>query len=253
MLFRCNAIAHLDYSTVYKKLVYALGNQKIHVNLFIVLFALLLLFGAEPAKCLSMLISLVAQTVKNLPAMQETWIWSLVRKIPWRREWQSTPVLLPGEFHGQRSLVGYSPWGPKNQTCLSSSLSLHFSCLYIFWMYMSYWVYNWQICYLILSYLFAFLIECFEEYMFLIFYGVQFIWASQGALVVKNLPPSWSVFSFIACVVGFNPRNHCLTTRSWGFLFSSKSFIVLALTFSSLIHFELIFIYNIRKWPQIIF
>ena len=31
-------------------------------------------------------------------------------KIPWRREWQPTPVFLPGEFHGQRSLVSYSPW-----------------------------------------------------------------------------------------------------------------------------------------------
>ena len=36
-----------------------------------------------------------------------------VRKIPWRREWLSTPVFLPEEFHGQRSLVGYSPWGHK--------------------------------------------------------------------------------------------------------------------------------------------
>ena len=36
-----------------------------------------------------------------------------VRKIPWRREWQPTPVFLPGEFHGQRSLVGYSPQGHK--------------------------------------------------------------------------------------------------------------------------------------------
>ena len=34
-----------------------------------------------------------------------------VRKIPWRRKWQPTPVLLPGESHGWRSLVGYSPWG----------------------------------------------------------------------------------------------------------------------------------------------
>ena len=33
-----------------------------------------------------------------------------VRKIPWRKEWQSTPVFLPGEFHGQRSLLDYSPW-----------------------------------------------------------------------------------------------------------------------------------------------
>ena len=36
-----------------------------------------------------------------------------VRKIPWRREWQPTPVCLPGESHGLRSLVGYSPWGCK--------------------------------------------------------------------------------------------------------------------------------------------
>ena len=34
-------------------------------------------------------------------------------KIPWRKEWQPTPAFLPGEFHGQRSLVGFSPWGCK--------------------------------------------------------------------------------------------------------------------------------------------
>ena len=37
------------------------------------------------------------------------WVW----KIPWRGPWQPTPVFLPGESHGQRSLVGYSPWGGK--------------------------------------------------------------------------------------------------------------------------------------------
>ena len=36
-----------------------------------------------------------------------------VRKMPWRREWQPTPVFLPGEAHVQRSLVGYSPKGHK--------------------------------------------------------------------------------------------------------------------------------------------
>ena len=35
------------------------------------------------------------------------------RKYPWRRKWQPTPVLLPGKFHGRRSLVGYSPWDRK--------------------------------------------------------------------------------------------------------------------------------------------
>ena len=34
-----------------------------------------------------------------------------VGKMPWRMEWQPTPVFLPGEFHGQRNLAGYSPWG----------------------------------------------------------------------------------------------------------------------------------------------
>ena len=57
--------------------------------------------------------SLVAQTVKNLPAMQETWVQFLGQKIPWRREWLPTPVFLPGDSHGQRSLEGYSPWGCK--------------------------------------------------------------------------------------------------------------------------------------------
>ena len=45
--------------------------------------------------------------------MQETGFDTWVRKIPWRRKWQPTPVFLPGESHGQRSLVGYSPWGDK--------------------------------------------------------------------------------------------------------------------------------------------
>jgi len=35
------------------------------------------------------------------------------RKIPWRRKWQPTPVFLPGHFHGQRRLAGYSPWSLK--------------------------------------------------------------------------------------------------------------------------------------------
>ena len=37
----------------------------------------------------------------------------LVRKIPWKRKQQPTPVFLPGKFHEQRSLAGYSSWGCK--------------------------------------------------------------------------------------------------------------------------------------------
>ena len=57
--------------------------------------------------------SQVAQAVKNLPAMQETGSDCWVRKIPWRREWQLTPIFLPEKFHGQRSLADYSSWGCK--------------------------------------------------------------------------------------------------------------------------------------------
>ena len=57
--------------------------------------------------------SLVAQMVKNLPAMQETRLDPWISKIPWRKEWQLTPVFLPGEFHGQKSLVGFDPRGCK--------------------------------------------------------------------------------------------------------------------------------------------
>ena len=45
-------------------------------------------------------------------------------QITYRRAWQPTPVFLPGEFHGQRSLVGYSPWDCKSQTQLKH-LSMH--------------------------------------------------------------------------------------------------------------------------------
>ena len=54
--------------------------------------------------------------VKNPPASaetQETWFNPWVRKIPWSRKWQPTPVFSPGESRGQRSLEGYSPWGHK--------------------------------------------------------------------------------------------------------------------------------------------
>ena len=58
----------------------------------------------------------MAQPVKNPPTNAgdvrfgfNPWI----RTIPWRRKWQPAPVFLPGKFHGQRNLAGYSPWGHK--------------------------------------------------------------------------------------------------------------------------------------------
>ena len=66
-----------------------------------------------------LLASLGAQMVKSRPAVQETW----VGKMPWRRKWQPTPVFLPGESHGRRSL-GYTVHGvTKTQTQLTLSAS----------------------------------------------------------------------------------------------------------------------------------
>ena len=65
----------------------------------------------------------MAQKVKSLSAMQETQAW--VEMIPWRRECLPTPVFLPGEFHGQTSLAGYSLWGCKeSDTTEQLTLSL---------------------------------------------------------------------------------------------------------------------------------
>ena len=82
---------------------------------------LLLLFGEH--SCFRA--SLVAQSVKNLPAMQETVVPSL--------GWNITPgggsgnplQFLPGKSHRQRCLVGYSPWGCKSQTGLTDRLDHH--------------------------------------------------------------------------------------------------------------------------------
>ena len=81
----------------------------------------ILLFSSAPLHCSFKsghwlkLDSLVAQMVKNLPIILiikpefDSW----VGRIPWRKKWQPTPVFLHGKSHGQRSLVGYCPWGRK--------------------------------------------------------------------------------------------------------------------------------------------
>ena len=53
-----------------------------------------------------------SKTVKNLQCKRPRF-YPWIGKTPWRREWQATPVLLPGEFQGQKSLVCYSPWAHK--------------------------------------------------------------------------------------------------------------------------------------------
>ena len=66
----------------------------------------------------------VVQVVKNLPAMRETW----VRSLGWEdslEKCKTTPVFWPGEFHGQRSLVGYSPWGYKESNMTERLTQTH--------------------------------------------------------------------------------------------------------------------------------
>ena len=66
--------------------------------------------------------------VKDLPASAGDWRLGFdpwVGKIPWRRKWQPTPVFLPGEPHGQRSLEGYSPWGHKESDTIEHLSTQH--------------------------------------------------------------------------------------------------------------------------------
>ena len=61
-------------------------------------------------------LSLVAQTVKNLPAMLETQVQLLGWEVPLEKGMAPTPVFLPEEFHGQRSLVCCCPWVTKSRS-----------------------------------------------------------------------------------------------------------------------------------------
>ena len=60
-----------------------------------------------------------------MPAVQETWVQSLGQEDPLEMGMVTHSSILPGEFHGQRSLVGYSPWGRKElDTAEQLTLSL---------------------------------------------------------------------------------------------------------------------------------
>ena len=71
--------------------------------------------------------SLVAQTVKNPPAVWETWVWFLGWEDPMEKE-MATPLFLPRESHGQRSLVGYSSRGCKESDMTEQQRLLSVPC-----------------------------------------------------------------------------------------------------------------------------
>ena len=78
-----------------------------------------------------MLFNILSIFFLNIKPMHSFVLTSWVQKIPWRREWLPTPVFLPGEFHGQRSLVGYSPWDCKESDMTEGlTLSLFSSNMY---------------------------------------------------------------------------------------------------------------------------
>ena len=87
--------------------------------------------------------------LKNPPAMQETQVRSWVRKVPWRREWQPTPVSLLRESHGQRGLVGYSPLSHKEKDPTEQLTHTHTQDL---------WKGKWVKSRKFLAFLFAFLV-----------------------------------------------------------------------------------------------
>ena len=103
VLYHLNLFVSCTVVSLNRKLkaVYA---QSCHCFFVCFLFACFVYFMAFP----EIWASLVAQMVKNLCGRPGLDPW--VRKIPWRRKWQSSPLSLPGKSHEQRSLAGYSPW-----------------------------------------------------------------------------------------------------------------------------------------------
>ena len=113
ILFMVNKVENLSYATTWMKLEDIMLNETNQ---------------QQKDKYSMIMLIWVAQMVKNpqLPTMQETQVQFLGREdllekgmsthssiLAWRRECPPTPAFLPGEFHGQRSLAGYSPWGHR--------------------------------------------------------------------------------------------------------------------------------------------
>ena len=93
-------------------------NVNYHVNIFEIITFWIYWVKSNILKLISPVYLFVVfpgcSVVKNLLAITaDTGSILGLGRSPWRRKWQPTPVFLPGKFHGQRSLVGYSLWGHK--------------------------------------------------------------------------------------------------------------------------------------------
>ena len=70
-----------------------------------------------------------------------------VRKIPWRKKCQPTPVLLPGKFHGQKRLMNYHPWGSQKSQTQLSDYTTTIKSSYLWFIYLP--IYHLSIIYLL--------------------------------------------------------------------------------------------------------
>ena len=126
-----------------------------------------------------------------------------VRKIPWRRKWQPTWVLLPGKSHGQRSLVGYSLWGHK-ESDMTEWLHFHYMCIiYIDYTYIYLHIHWYQrnVC------------VCMHTYPSL-FWGVLFIFKFLITCLItlysfSSSCPLTSMSLYILCLKSLNRQLLC--------------------------------------------
>ena len=138
--------------------------------------------------------------VKNLHVMQETQVQSLGQDDPpGEGKWQPTPIFLPGEFYGQRSLAGYIPWGCKESN-MTEGLSL--SHMYNF---ICFWLCS------VFTAVQAFLVVASEDYSLV---AVHRLLIAVASLVLRSLGAQASVVvvqglsCFTACGISPNPGSN---------------------------------------------
>ena len=127
--------------------------------------------------------------------MQETvkmWVRSLIRKIPWSRKWQHTPVFLHGKFHGERNLAGCSPWGHKELDMTMNAPTYHYHIHYMILINCYYSEFTVESYYYINMFMSVFI----SEVSFIIFYNCLFLtlvsWNELGSFT--SLSYSFTLF-----------------------------------------------------------